>query len=143
MNEIVNKLLLARHKFMTEIHLRQPQLRYNACKTFNKDIERKKKIKETGDSRYIFQNHWNKTCFPHNMAYEDFKDINRRTAADKWLRDKVFNIAINPKYDGYQCGFSSMVYKFLVKKSSSNDIKKETMQNKELSKELHKTIITK
>ena len=57
MNEIVNKLLLARHKFMTEIHLRQPQLRYNACKTFNKDIERKKEIKETGDSRYIFQNH--------------------------------------------------------------------------------------
>ena len=69
MNEIVNNLLLARYKFMTEIHLRQPHLTYNACRTFNKDIERRKKIKETGDSRYIFQYQLNKACFPHNMAY--------------------------------------------------------------------------
>ena len=36
------------------------------------------------------------------MGYGDFKGLNRRTAADKVLRDKVFNIAKNPKYDGYQ-----------------------------------------
>ena len=46
------------------------------------------------------------------MAYGD---LTRRTAFDKMLRDKSFNIAKNPKYDGYQRGLSSMVYKFLIK----------------------------
>ena len=47
------------------------------------------------------------------MAYGDFKDLNRRTAADKVLCDKAFNIAKNPNYDGYQCRLASMVYNFL------------------------------
>ena len=38
------------------------------------------------------------------MAYGDFKDLNRRTFADK-----AFNIGKDPKYDGYQCGLASMV----------------------------------
>ena len=42
----------------------------------------------------------------------DFKDLNRRTAADNVLRDKAFDIAKNPKYDGYQRGLASMVHKF-------------------------------
>ena len=46
------------------------------------------------------------------MAYGDLK---RKTASDKILRDKAFNIAKNPKYDGYQRGLASMVYKFLIK----------------------------
>ena len=46
------------------------------------------------------------------MAYEDFKDLLRRAASDKVLRDKAFNIARNPKYDGYQRGLASMVCKF-------------------------------
>ena len=46
------------------------------------------------------------------MAYGDFKDLPRRTASDKMLRHKVFNIAKNLKYDGYQTGIGSMVYKF-------------------------------
>ena len=50
------------------------------------------------------------------MAYGDFKDLNRRAFADKVLRDKAFNITKNPKYDGYQCGLSSMVYNFWIKK---------------------------
>ena len=49
------------------------------------------------------------------MAYGDFKDLKRRTASDKILRDKAFNIAKNPKYDGYQRGLASMFYKFLIK----------------------------
>ena len=57
------------------------------------------------------------------MAYGDFKDIKRRTASDKILRDKAFNIAKNPKYDGYQRGLASMFYKFFDKKSTSSDIK--------------------
>ena len=55
------------------------------------------------------------------MAYGDFKDINRRTAADKVLRDTAFNIAHNPKYDGYQCDLVSMIYNFFYKNSRWND----------------------
>ena len=51
------------------------------------------------------------------MAYGDFKDIKRRTTSDKILRDKAFDIAKNPKYDGYQKGLASMIYKFFDKKS--------------------------
>ena len=46
------------------------------------------------------------------MVYEDFKDLFRRTTSDKILHDKTFNIAKNPKYNGYQRGLSSIVYKF-------------------------------
>ena len=51
------------------------------------------------------------------MASGDFKDLNRRTAADKVIRDTVFTIAKNPKYDGYQRSLASMVYKFFDKKN--------------------------
>ena len=50
------------------------------------------------------------------MAYRDFKDLNRRTATDKVLRDKAFNIAKDPKYYGYERGLASMVYKLFDKK---------------------------
>ena len=43
------------------------------------------------------------------MAYGDFKDLKRRTASDKVLRDKAFNIAKSPKYSGYQRRLASMV----------------------------------
>ena len=46
------------------------------------------------------------------MAYRDFKDLKRRTFSDKFLRDKAFNIANNPKYDGYQRRLASMIYTF-------------------------------
>ena len=48
-------------------------------------------------------------------AYGDFKDLTRRTASDKILRDNLFNIDINPKYDEYQGGLASMAYKFFDK----------------------------
>ena len=50
------------------------------------------------------------------MAYGDLKDLKRRIASDKILRDKAFNIAKNPKYDGYQRGLASMIHKFFDKK---------------------------
>ena len=50
------------------------------------------------------------------MQHIDSKDLARRTAADKVLKDKAFKIASNPKYDGYQRGLASMVYKFFNKK---------------------------
>ena len=76
------------------------------------------------------------------MAYGDFKDLARRTAADKVLRDKAFNIAKDPKYDGYQRGLASMVYKFFDKKIAGSGIKSMT-QNEQLAEELHNFIIRK
>ena len=104
------------------------------------------------------------------MAYGDFKDLTIRTASDKILLDKAFDIAKNPKYGGYQYGLVSMDYKFFDKKSASlarskilqsetsatssaratrdesatgNGIKYENISKKELAEELHKPIIRK
>ena len=55
--------------------------------------ERRQKFKETGDSRYIYQNELGRACFQHDMAYGDFEDLNRRTAANKVLIDEEFDIA--------------------------------------------------
>ena len=63
MNEIVNKFLLAGDKFMPEMRLRQPGFTYSACGPFTKNKERIQKFKETGDSRYIYQNELVKTFF--------------------------------------------------------------------------------
>ena len=115
-NKIVNKFLLASDKFMPELHLKQPGVTYSACRPFTKNKERVQKFKETGDTSYIYKNELDKACFQHDMAYGDFKELKRRTASDKVLRDKAFNIAKNPKYDGYQRGLASMVYKFFDKK---------------------------
>ena len=67
------------------------------------------------------------------MAYGDLKDLTRRGASDTILHDKVFNIAKNPKYDGYQRGLASMVYKFCGKQTSGSGIKNENVLNKELA----------
>ena len=100
---------------MSEMHLRQPGFTYSACGPFTKNKEQIKKFKETGDSRDIYQNELDKTCFQHHMAYGDFEDLNR-TFADKVFRNKAFNIAKDPKYDRYQRGLASMVYQFFDKK---------------------------
>ena len=148
MNEIVNKVLLAGDKFMREMHLRQPGFTYSACGPFTKNKERIQKFKETGDTSYIYKNELDKSCFQHDMAYGDFKDLARRTVSDKILRDKAFNIAKNPKYDGYQRGLASMVCKFFDKKSTgsgrpSSSANNDTKQNLRLAEELHKPIIRK
>ena len=76
------------------------------------------------------------------MAYGDFKDLVRRTASDKVLRDKAFNIAKNPKYDGYQRGLTSMVFKFFDKKMIGSSVNVD-VNNEKLAEELHKPIIRK
>ena len=114
MNNTINKLLLAGDKFMPEIHLRQPQFTYSACGPFTKHEQRIQKFKETGDTNY--KNELDKACFAHDAAYSDSKDLTKRTAADKILKNKAFDIAKDPKYDGYQRGLASMVYKFFDSK---------------------------
>ena len=81
------------------------------------------------------------------MVYGRSKDLARRTESDKVLRDKAFEIASNPKYDGYQRRLASMVYKFFDKKSASLDKSKGSgiinEPNYQLANELHKPIIRK
>ena len=77
------------------------------------------------------------------MSYGDFKNLTRRAASDKVLKDKTFTIAKNPKYDGCQRGLASMVYKFFDKKSKDSNINNEIKQTEQWSEELHKPIIKK
>ena len=147
MNNAINKLLLAGDKFMPEMHLRQPQFTYSSCGVFTKHKQRIQKFKETGDTNYIYKNQLDKACFVHDAAYSDSKDLTKRTVADKILKNKTFDIAKDPKYDGYQRGLASTVYKFFDKKSVGSGAKcvntKITPQNQHLADELHKPIIRK
>ena len=149
MNNAINKLLLAGDKFMPEIHLRQPQFTYSACEPFTKHEQRIQKFRETGDTNYIYKNELDKACFVHDASYSDSKDLTKRTIADKILKSKAFDIAKDPKYDGYQRGLASMVYKFFDSKVASPDKKsvgsgaKLIPQNEQLADELHKPIIRK
>ena len=120
MNNIINKILLAGDTFMPEMHLRQPQFTYSACGPFTKHKQRIQKFKETGDTNYINENELDKSYFAHDAAYSDSKDLIKRTVPDKNLKNRAFNIAKDPKYDGYQRGLASMVYKFFDKKSAGS-----------------------
>ena len=62
------------------------------------------------------------------MAYGDFKDLTKRTASDKILRDKAFNFAKSPKYNGYQGGVTSIINNFLQNTSGSS-IENENMSD--------------
>ena len=145
MNEIVHKFSLAGDKFMPEMHLKQPRFTYSSCEPFTKNKERIQKFKEAGYTNYIYKNKLDKACFQHNMVYGVFKDLAERTASDKFLRDKVFNIAKNPKYDGYQSGLASMVQNFFHKKSAGSIANMHANKERplDLAEELHKPIIRK
>ena len=150
MNNVINKCLLSGDKFMPEMHLRQPQFVYSACGPFTRHKERIKKFKQTGDTHYIYRNELDKACFQHDSAYADHKDLINRTKSDKVLRDKAYDIASNPEYDGYQRGLASMVHKFFDKKSMGSGIKKDTTKSSslecsslKLAAELHKPVIKK
>ena len=170
MNEIViislsflNNFLLAGDKFMPEMHLKLPGFTYSAWGPFSKNKERIRKFKETGGRSYIYKNELDKACFQQDMVYGDFKDLTKRTPSDKVLRDKAFNIAKSPKYDGYQRGPASMVYKCFDKNSKgggahtqakpvqttyANDKIKQNQRSldlaaHQLAEELHESIIRK
>ena len=96
---------------------------------------------KTGNTDFIYKNELDKACFQHYMAYGKAKDLVRRTQSDKVLRDEVFKIANDSKYDGYQRGLASMVYKFFDKKSKGSGITNES--NYQLANELHKPVIKK
>ena len=94
------------------MHLRQPGFTYNACGPFTK-IKKEYKNSETQRIQDIFSE-INQIKLD-DMAYGDFKDLPRGTASVKVLRDKAFHIVKSPKYDGYQRGLASMIYKLFEK----------------------------
>ena len=87
MNNLINKFLLADNKFMTEPHLRWPGFTSSACGPFTRNKEKIQKFK---------------SCFQHDIAYGDFKDLPRRTTFDEVLRDKATNIVKNPEYEYFE-----------------------------------------
>ena len=96
---------------------------------------------QTGNTDFIYKNELDKACFQYDMAYGKSKDLVKRTQSDKVSKDKAFKIVSDPKYDGYQRGLASMVYKFFDKKSKGSGIINEP--NYQLANELHKPIIRK
>ena len=146
---------------MSEMHLRQPQFVYSACGPFSRHKERIKEFKRTGDTRIFYRNELDKACFKHDAAYTKYKDVTNRLISDRKLKNSAYDIASNPKYDGYQRGLASMVYKFFGSKVAPLD--KKTMSgkgkakhtakpsslerikevNKILAEELHKPVIKK
>ena len=144
MNEIVNKFFLPGEKAIPERHLKQPGFTCSACGPFIKNNERIQKFKETGDTNYIYKNELGKACFQNDIAYEAFKELARRTALDKILRDRPFNIAKNPKNDGYQRELASMDYNFFHKKPANSGVATFTnisARHKQLAEDIQKPII--
>ena len=135
-NERVNKFLLAGDKFMPEMHLKQPGFAYSACGPFTRNKERIGNL-----CRLEIQILYTEMslCFQHDMAYGKSKDLTKRSQSDKVLGDKAFKITSDPKYDGYQTGLASMVYKFFVKKSIGSGV--DTEPNYQLANEFCRQII--
>ena len=124
-NSIINKFSLAGDKFMPEVHLRDPIVKkYSACGPFTKHTQRIQNFLNTGKLSYIYKNDLDKACFQHDMAYNKFKDLEKRTQSDIVLKNKALKIASNPKYNGYERGLASMVYKFLTKNQKNLVLKK-------------------
>ena len=102
--------------------------------------QKTKKELKTGNTDFIYKNELDKSCFQHDMVYGKTKDLVKRTQSDKVLKDKAFKIASNPKYDVYQRGLATMVYKFFDKGIGRGIINEPNYQ---LANELHKSIIRK
>ena len=83
MNEIVNKFLLVGNKFMSEMYLKQSGFTYSACGPFTKKQERIEKFMKTGNTDFIYKNGFDKACLQHDITYDKFKDLAKRTQSDK------------------------------------------------------------
>ena len=104
---------------MSEIRLQQPGFTCSVCEQFARNKLKIQKFMDSGDWRYNYENKLDKLCFQHDLAYGGFKDLLSRTTPGIWKRYKVFDIAKNPKYDGYHRGLASMICKSFDKKSFS------------------------
>ena len=132
---------------MPELHLVDPIVKkYSACGPFTKHTQRIQGFLNTGKLSYIYKNDLDKACFQHDMEYNKFKDLEQRTQSDIVLKNKALKIASNPKYNGYERGLASMVYKFFDKTLKGSGLKENQgnfLQNSQLANKLHKPIIRK
>ena len=103
-----------------------------------KEIE---KFIQTRNTDFIYRKKLDKACFQHDIAYGKSKDLTKKAQSDKFLRDKAFKVASDPKHDAYQNRFVSMVYKFFDKNCSGNGV--ATEPNYQLANKLHRQIIRK
>ena len=124
---------------MTEMHLKQPGFTYSVCDPFTKYKERIEKFMQTGNTDFIHKNNLDKACLQHNMAYGKSKDLEKGTPSDKVSRNKAFKIASDLKYDGYQRGLASMVFRFFDKRSARSGV--ATVPNYQLANEHYRQFI--
>ena len=113
MNKIINSFLLTGDRFMPELHLKHAGFTCSACGPFTKHREKIQKFREAGNLKHLYRNKLRKTSFSHDPAYSDSKDLPKRTISDKVLKDRAYEIARNPRYDGYQRALASVSYKFI------------------------------
>ena len=99
MNEILSKFLLAEEKFMSEIHLRWPGFTYSAYGPFTKNKEGIQKIKETGVSRYIYQDELNKAYFQRDMGYGDFKYLEEQLLIRYYMMKHLILLKVKNRMD--------------------------------------------
>ena len=85
-------------------------------------LKTKKRLRSSGkletrlNWKFIYKNDLDKACFQH-MFYGKYRDLTEKIQSGNVLREKLFEITSNPRFDGYQRGLASMVYRFLDKKS--------------------------
>ena len=131
-------LYVTMSNFTLHMHWRQPGFTYSACRPFSKQYKRIPKFRETGNLKHLYRNELDKACFAHDAAYSTSKDLAKRTISDKVLKEIANEIAITPKFDGYQRPRATMVNKFFEKKTGSG-----ASVNEVLAKELPKPVIKK
>ena len=142
-NDTINKFLLVSDKFMPELHLYEPKIgKDSACGSFTKHKQRIGQFMKDGRLSHIYKNELDKACFQHDIAYNKYKDLKRRTQSDIVLKNKAYKIAVNPKYDRFQTALASIVWKFFNEKSKKV-LSGSGLENEELADELHKPIIKK
>ena len=140
-NEIINKFLLAGNKFMPELHLWDPKVKkYSACGPFTKHQQRIDQFMKDRRLSGIYKNELDKTCFHHDSAYNQDKDLVNRTKSEIVLKNKAYKIATNPKYNGYERALASMFWKFFNKRSKKV-LSGSGSESKQLANELYKPII--
>ena len=144
-NDIMNKFLLIGDKFMSEMHLWDPEVKkYSACGPFTRHQKRiNERFMKDGRLSHILKNRLDAACFQHDSAYAKYKDRLNRKQSDIVLKNKALKIATDPVVNGYQRGLASMVYKSFNErtKGCGINLQANSLNNEILAEELHKPII--
>ena len=117
-NDVINKFLLMGDKLIPELHHWDPKVKkYSACGPFTNNQERINQLMKDGRLSHLYKNELDKACCQYDAAYNKYKDLKNRTQSDIFLKNKAYQIAVDPKVDGFQRGLASMVYKYFNERS--------------------------